>query len=373
MKNFLLLLALPIMLITAYFNLHLAGTPRESKILTTVSGRELSIDSLDGFLIHTMDSLEIPALSIAIINDNHIVYHRAIGVTDLETETRVSDSTIFEAASLSKPLFAYFVMKMVEEGVLSLDEPYYPALESIMPDNVFEMVDSASLDYYKSITPRMTLSHSTGIPNWMHGKPIKVEFKPGTGFSYSGEAYQHLGAALGLMLVDSWDYRLDSLIQRKVCHPLGMKNSFYVWNDQLEEYKAKGHKNGSVNRENHRDTKVGPGYSLHSEARDYALFLMEMMEPKNLGKAYVDEMLKEQNKFKADNELRQYGQTGWGLGFARRPTAHGMRYMHTGNNHDFQAYCAFYPEKKYGLVFFMNCDKIEPFFDILGPFIDDRF
>jgi len=372
MKSFLLPLAIPLMLLTAYVNSH-PEKPQKSTTLTTISGKELSIDSLDKFLIHTMDSLEIPGLSIAIINDNRIVYHRALGVTDLERGTPMTDHTIFEAASLSKPLFAYFVMKMVEEGVLDLDEPYYPYLESIMPENIYEMVDSTSLEFYKSITPRMTLSHATGIPNWMHGKPIQVQFKPGTGFSYSGEAYQHLGAALGLRLVDSWDYRLDSIIQQKVCLPLGMKNSFYVWNDQLEEYKANGHKQGTVNREIHRDKKVGPGYSLHSEAHDYALFLMEMMEPKNLGQEYIDEMLREQNKFKADNELLQYGQTGWGLGFARRPTEYGMRYMHTGNNHDFQSYCAFYPEKKYGLVFFMNCDRIEPFFDVLGQIMDDRF
>ena len=372
MKYFLLMLITSSML-SACTSGQRSVTANEYSKITTVSGRELGIESLDKFLIHVMDSLEIPGLSIAFINHNQIVYHRTLGVINLEMETPVTKRTIFEAASLAKPLFAYFVMKMVEEEVLELDKPYFPVLQTILPENIYEVVDSASLDYYKSITPRMALCHSTGIPNWVKGKPINIPFQPGTGFSYSGEAYQHLGAALGTMIVNGWDYRLDSVIQQKVCIPIGMKNSFYVWNDQLEENIAKGHKNGIVTKEVHRDKRVGPGYSLYSEAYDYALFLMEMMEPKNLGKKYVDEMLKEQNRFKPDNQLLEYGQTGWGLGFARRPTEYGMRYMHTGNNHDFQAYCAFYPEIKHGMVFFMNCDKIEPFYDALGPFIDDKF
>lgn len=350
---------------------------QKSHAQTTIrilSGTEITPENLDKFIVHTMDSLEIPGLSIAIINDNLIVYHRSLGVTDLESRNPVTDQTIFEAASLSKPFFAYFAMKMVENGIMDLDKPYFPVLETIMPGSIYQIVDSASVDYYKSITPRMTLCHATGIPNWgVKGQPIKIRFKPGTGFSYSGEAYQHLGAALGTMLGTSWDYRLDSVIQQEVCKPLGMKNTYYVWNDQLEKYKARGHVNGKVNEGVHRDKKVGPGYSLHSEAHDYALFLIEMMDPQNLGKHYVDEMLKEQNKFMPDNELLALGQTGWGLGFARRPTRYGMRFMHTGNNHDFQSYCAFYPDRKYGLVFFTNCDKIEPFYNALGPFIDDEF
>lgn len=345
----------------------------ESNKIVTVSGKQLNIESLDTFLIQTMDSLQIPGISIAIINENRIAYQRALGVTDREKENQVTDSTIFEAASLSKPLFAYFIMKMVEEGVMDLDEPYFPVLESIATENIKDVVDSASLDYFELITPRITLCHATGIPNWAFGKPIKIQFKPGTDFSYSGEAYQHLGAAIGTMLVGSWDYHLDSIIQQKVCIPLGMKNSSYVWNSKIEKFKAKGHKKGVVTQENHRDKKVGPGYSLHTEAHDYALFLIEMMNPRNLSKEMIAEMLKEQNKFKPDNEHLKYGQTGWGLGFARRPTKYGMRYMHTGNNQDFQSYCAFYPERKYGLVFFMNCDQAESFLNVFGPFIDDKF
>ena len=99
-----------------------------SDSIKTIDGEKLSVGHLDEFILKAMDSVGVPGLSIAIINDANIVYHRAFGVTDIEKKTPVTDKTIFEGASLSKPLFAYFVMKMVEKGVLNLDEPYFPAL-----------------------------------------------------------------------------------------------------------------------------------------------------------------------------------------------------------------------------------------------------
>ena len=76
-----------------------------------------------------MDSLKIPALSIALINDGQLVYHRVWDVADLDTREPVNDSSLFEAASLSKPLFSFFVMKMVEKGLLDLAGSSYRRME----------------------------------------------------------------------------------------------------------------------------------------------------------------------------------------------------------------------------------------------------
>lgn len=318
-----------------------------------------------------MDSLKLPGLSIAIINDTKIVYHNTFGVTNNQSQEPVTKQTIFEAASLSKPVFAYFVMKMVEQGKLDLDKPIYPYLEPIFHSGV---IDSASFEYYKTITPRIVLSHGTGIANWVQGKPIHIDFKPGNGFSYSGEAYQHLAAALGTKLGIGWGGKLDTLFLEEVAHPLKMYKSFYTWNEKLEKYKAKGHAKGVVNLEIHRDKKVGPGYSLHSEALDYAQFLIEMMEPKHLPQELREEMLKEQNHFKSDNELlEETGQTGWGLGFAQKPTSNGLMHLHTGNNHDFQSYAMFVPDKKYGFVMFSNSDRLFDLLMEIQELIEEQF
>ncbi|WP_422082127.1 serine hydrolase domain-containing protein [Ulvibacterium sp.] len=341
----------------------------------TLSGRPVKVSQLENRIAHLMDSIGIPGVSIAIVNDAKVVYHDTFGVENVETGEPVTEQTIFEAASLSKPVFAYFVMKMVEQGDLDLDEPIFPYLESAVTPEVFsEAIDSISMEHYKTITPRMVLSHGTGIPNWAEGRPIHIAFVPGTGFSYSGEAYQHLAAALGTKLGIGWGSGLDTLFLKKVAWPIGMERSFYTWNDTLERYKAKGHQKGAVTLKIHRNQKVGSGYSLHSEALDYAHFLMEMMRPNNLKQELVDEMLKEQNHFGPDNELfMENGQTGWGLGLAQKPTPHGLMHLHTGNNHDFQSYAMFVPEQKYGFVLFVNSDNLHPFLLQLEELIEEQF
>ncbi|WP_394746933.1 serine hydrolase domain-containing protein [Spongiimicrobium salis] len=360
----------PILLFIATLSLHTA-IYAQSNTIKTVSGKPLKITILEDRITHIMDSIQLPGLSIAIINDAKIAYHRKFGFRNIKTKEAVTPHSIFEGASLSKPLFAYFVMKMVENGEFDLDVPIYDFLKAIFPEGV---IDPASFEAYKTITPRIVLSHGTGIPNWVRGEPIKIAFKPGTDFSYSGEAYQHMGAALGTKLGIGWGTALDSLFLKEVAHPLGMHRSFYTWNDVLEKHTVKGHMKGKVNMEVHRDKKVGPGYSLQSDAYDFALFLIEMMKPKNLSVALRDEMLKEHNPFKADNEIHQEtGQTGWGLGFAQKPTPNGLMHLHTGNNQDFQAYAMFVPQQQYGFVIFGNADNLFPFLTAIEKLIEKQF
>ena len=359
--------------ITLLFNLSLVLSYAQSnaKFVKVPDGRMISTSTLDKHIQKAMDSLKFPGLTIAIVNKKDIVYHQSFGVRSIKTKIPVTTQTVFEGASLSKPLFAYFLMRMVEKGHLDLDKPIYPYLEAIFPKGV---VAEESLDSYKTLTPRIILSHGSGIPNWVHGKPITIAFEPGTDFSYSGEAYQHLGAAFGTKLGIGWGKRLDSLFIKEVAAPIGMKKSIYTWDKNLENDIAIGHIDGKVNPEINRFKKVGPGFSLHSNAGDYALFLIEMMHPKNIAKTTRDEMLKEHNRFKANSKLlKETGQTGWGLGFAQKPTPYGLMHLHTGNNKDFQAYTMFIPNQEYGLVMFGNSNNLFPLLEIIEQLLGDQF
>ncbi len=347
----------------------------KTEYITVPNGSKVSTSILNTLIKKTMDSLQIPGLSIAIVNDYKIAYYNTFGVKNIKTQAPVTHETIFEGASLSKPLFAYFVMKMVENGEFDLDKPIFPYLEmAIGAESIKQAIDPNSLEDYKTLTPRIILSHGTGIPNWVKGKPIKMAFTPGTDFSYSGEAYQHLGAALGTKLGIGWGSKLDTLFLKKTAHPIGMDRTFYTWNAVLEQHASRGHMDGKMNMEIHRDKKVGPGYSLQSDAQDYALFLIEMMNPKNIKESTRDEMLKEHNHFKPDSKLlKETGQTGWGLGFAQKPTPYGLMHLHTGNNHDFQAYTMFIPDQKYGFVIFGNSNNLFPLLNRLEKLIGEHF
>lgn len=347
---------------------HAQGKP---SFIKAPDGRTVTSTQLNNHIKKAMDSIGLPGLSIAIVNQDKIVYHNTFGVTNLKTQKPVTQETIFEGASLSKPLFAYFIMKMVEKGEIDLDQPIYPYLASIFPDDA---VAKDSFEAYKTLTPRIILSHGSGIPNWVKNGPITIAFKPGTDFSYSGEAYQHLGAAFGLKKEIGWGSALDSLFLREAAHPIGMDRSFYTWNNVLENHAATGHMNGKVNPEIHRDKKVGPGYSLQTDAEDYANFLIEMMYPKNIKITTRDLMLQEHNHFKPNNKLiKETGQTGWGLGFAQKPTPHGLMHLHTGNNQDFQAYTMFIPKQKYGFVMFGNSNNLFPLLESIEELLGEHF
>ena len=125
-------------------------------------------------------------MSVAVIKDSKVVYHRGLGVRNTLTQDPVTDDTVFEAASMTKPVCAYIVLRLVDRGVLMLDTPLYTYLP-------YE--DIAYDDRYKLITARMILTHRSGFPNWRNGK-LDIKFTPGTEFSYSGEGFVYLGKVI---------------------------------------------------------------------------------------------------------------------------------------------------------------------------------
>lgn len=333
---------------------------------------------MDRFLAEQLDSLKLPALSIAIINDGKIIYHRALGIADLNSYQKVNDQSLFEAASLSKPVFAYLVMKMVEKGKLDLDKPLYQYLP---------FPEIAHDERYQRITARMVLSHTTGFPNWrwydradsalkVKDGDMYIKYPPGT-FNYSGEGYHYLAKVAahlnGLTLKN-----LDSLFQKDVATPLIMKNSYYSWHDYIGRHKVMGYKEEKVFGKawpaaspDEDSTVFGAASTLHTEAVSYANFLIAVMNGKGLKKETSGEMLKMQSNI-PEADAAMWGEIkGWSLGFAVEPTDHGIRYSHGGDNGGFQAGCMFYKDLKNGYVFFTNCDRGGMFYVQLRTFLGE--
>lgn len=338
--------------------------------IKAVDGTTVKTEKLNKRIEFLMDSVDIPGVSLAIINDREIVYHEVFGVQNIETKEAVKKQSIFEGASLSKPIFAYFAMKMVDQALLDLDKPlheYFP----------HPAIDSASYEDYKKITPRMVLSHSSGFPNFSNGKIISLPFKPGTDFEYSGEAYQYLAAVIGSLHKVGWKDKFNEIFEREVTKPLGMKHSSFLWNDYLAENKVYGHKDGKPT-DNSTGGWSGKTFnafsSIHSEASEYALFIQAMLKQEGLSEKSFNQMLSPENTFKPESKLyKETGQTAWGLGFAQKPSENGLMHLHTGNNHDFQAYCMFIMEQGYGIVLFTNSDKLLPLIQGLKTILGTQF
>jgi CubicO group peptidase (beta-lactamase class C family) len=344
-------------------------------------GKIISRIDLDQFILDRVRTLGLPGLSVAVIDDGRIVYDKTFEAAATSAGAPLDEGSMFEAASLSKTAFAYLVLKMVDKGLLRLDEPLY----RYMP-----YPDIASDDRYKLITARMVLSHQTGFPNWRYNeKPdpglhivfpsLWLKFTPGTQFSYSGEGYDYLARVVAS--VNHKDlHTLDSVYQQEVSRPLRLAHFYFTSNTYVLEHKAVGHVDGRVDNSGwpsgfpeHDPTRFGAAEGLHTEATDYARFLIALMEHKGIRKSTLSEMLKPEVNFPPNDPIRvKAGYSAWGLGIAIKPTAYGTVYAHPGNNGNFTSGFEYLKDRKRGFVFFTNCDKGDLFNKSLAGFLGDK-
>ncbi len=324
-----------------------------------------------------MDSLEMPGLSFALINKGKIVYNKTLGMANIATRQLVDENTIFEAASTSKTVFAHFVMTMVDKGLLNLDTPLYRYLP---------YPDIAKDERYKLITARLALSHQTGFPNWRYfdardtskykyGEHY-IKFTPGTEFGYSGEGYFYLAKVIA-HLNNATIQNLDAVFQQEIAAPLKLVKLWFSGNPFISRHKAKGYRQGKlVNKvwptsfPEQDSTWFGAAGGMHTEAVNYAKFLVAFMKGKGLSKASKQEMIRTQVVLPKENvQNNEYGNSGWGLGIAIKPMPYGTLYQHGGNNGNFQSGFIINDKTKSGYVFFTNCDKGDAFNKLLTPFL----
>src|SRR5262249_48162527 len=162
---------------------------------------------------------------------------RGFGFRDSVSKAPVDNGTVFEVASVSKTVFAYAVMKLCQKGVLGLDTPLtrYTAERYLEGDPRLDL-----------ITARHVLTHTTGFQNWRSAEePLKIHFRPGQQFSYSGEGYSYLQSVVTHLTghvnpkeCDTYEAGLevcatdiDATMKANLLAPFGMASSGYLWND----------------------------------------------------------------------------------------------------------------------------------------------
>jgi len=298
-----------------------------------------------------IDTLGIPGLQIAVIKGNSVLWNESFGVKNNETQEVVNNQSIFQAASLSKTVLAYAVMKLVEEEELELDEPlinYAPESYIINEFNNGNQLD----ERFNIITARMVLNHTPGFPNWRNGDSINFIFEPGQRFSYSGEGFVYLQRIVEYIS----NKTLNEFITETVLEPLGMTKSSYVWKDEMEGHITNGHKSlGQVNPVAKPLSANGAG-SLLTTAEDYAKFMLAIVNNVGIQKETVDSMLAIQTNVpkKWENYSAFSDQIFWGLGIGLQQTELGKAFWHWGDNDDFKCFTIAYPKEKIGLVYFTN-------------------
>lgn len=282
----------------------------------------------------------IPGASIAIIKDGEISWSQGFGLKNSQSREPVSTDTVFAAASLSKPVFAYAVLKMCERGELDLDIPLteYTAKRLISDPRL------------KLITARMVLSHTSGLPKFIGEDPITISFTPGTKFSYSSEGYYYLQSIIEQMTGQT----LNNYMTRHVFMPLGMKNSSYVWQKEYEESAANGHDRQGRPQPMSRPSRASAAGSLRTTATDYAKFLMAMLKPI----ANDDFQLCEQSLAQMLHpQIKLSPSLTWGLGWALEQTSQGDYFWHWGDIEIFKCFTLASRNLQNGIVILTNSEN----------------
>lgn len=313
-------------------------------LVATPSGahaQQIDTAALAADLPRLMEVGDVPGLSIAVIRDGAVFWTGACGTLGDSAGTPVNDETIFSAASLSKPVFAYLVLRLVEQGVIDLDRP------------LAELLDYPRVTHDESgrrITPRMVLSHGTGLPNW-GGDRLELQFDPDDGFRYSGEGFVYLQRAVEHVTRLS----MEELARREVFEPLGMTRSSYVWQDRFEGNAVYGKDWAWRMVHVTRYEEPNAAASLLTTARDYARFVVAILNDRGLAAETVSMMLTaERAARRVSRSTPADDHVSWGLGWGIQEGRAGRAFWHWGDNSRFKAYVVAYPERGTGVVYFAN-------------------
>ncbi|HTE26666.1 serine hydrolase [Flavitalea sp.] len=316
---------------------------------------------VDEFVETYQKYFSIPGVSLALIKDGKLVYHKTYGVKNTMTGEKVDDNTLFEAASVTKPVFSFAVQKLAERGIIELDKPLYLYLP---------YPDIAQDERYKLITAKHVLTHRTGFPNWRSmnadGK-LNLRFTPGTSYNYSGEGFEYLK----LVVEKITGKKVEQVLKEEVIEPIGLYHTFFSRNDSLRQMVANGHFDMMPSFD---DLPESPGmaYSMHTEAIIFTKFMIYMLEQKGLSAKTYDSMFSKQSEYIYDpGDEKPSIPTYMGMSLEIRETPFGKSFGHGGNNGDFKCQFEVYKDLKSGYVIFTNSNTSDALISAMRQLLVD--
>ncbi|MBN2409937.1 MAG: beta-lactamase family protein [Candidatus Aminicenantes bacterium] len=335
----------------------LSGGPRPDETFRTLTGELRKGDDVELFLLELMKTSHIPTLSVAVVQDDRTVFGRILGVVDRKTGKPADSRTVLRAASLSKPVFSYLVMRLADEGLLALDQPLADFIDP--PFTSYREYASLKDDArFRELTAAILLTHSAGFPNWRRPRwigPLTFHFDPGKDFSYSGEGYY----LLQFLLEKKTGRDLNALAKEKIFDPLGMGRSSFLWEDRFDGDFAVDLDAGLGRLIRRTRTQANSAASLLTNASDYAQFMLAALSGRGLkpetAAAWRTPRLRVTGKVlhdrnKPDTTLNEDIQLSWTPGWGRFRSPAGEALFHVGMEEGCENYAVLFPEKKTGIV-----------------------
>jgi CubicO group peptidase (beta-lactamase class C family) len=297
----------------------------------------------------------IPSIGIGFIRDGKIQQISVFG--ELEAGKPAPPNTIWNVASLTKPITALVALKLVNSGKLDLDEPLF---KYYIDPNI--SIDTNS----KKLTTRIILSHQTGLPNWRgnntDGK-LSFEFEPGTKYQYSGEGYEYLRKALEKKFKKS----LEQLATELIFKPLKMNNTSFVWDNKIDSTRfAKWHNANGELYETEKNTTINAADNLLTTVEDYCKFLVHILNGAGLSDHLYKEMISNQVRI---NDYKHFG-LGWWID-ENINSNKDFALVHGGDDIGVHTIAFIVPKTKQALLIFTNSDNgTDAFAEVLVKYLE---
>ncbi|MCZ6916436.1 MAG: serine hydrolase [Gemmatimonadetes bacterium] len=313
--------------------------------------RAAEFADLPALLDSLMTEHRVPGVSLAVFDDTGVLYHHVAGFKSQESQELVDAETAFEAASISKPVFAYIVLTLARDGVLDLDVPF-----SVLGMDLPSVSHDAR---WEALTPRMLLSHVGGLPNWRARLSFEAESyeelfspddtlkfvsEPNTQYGYSGEGYVLLQQVVEQLTGKG----LKMLAREMVFDPLEMERSSFSYDDRIKINTPRGH-DRDMNPDKWEIALPLASSTLHTTALDLAAFGIHLASGIRQGEYYSVMAEPAVTVGTASNVERS-----WGLGLGIITDELGRYVYHGGNNVIFIADFIYGIEENLGYALLTN-------------------
>ena len=353
----------------------------------TLDKRTLTPAQIEATVSNLMAKGKVTGLGLALINNGEIVYLNAFGLANAEKGLPLTIQSSMYAASFTKAMFASMVMQLATEGKLDLDTPIERYLPKPLPE--YEKYEDLKDDpRWKRWTPRMLLSHTSGMPNFRFftkkgfepDHPLWIEFKPGSRYAYSGEGINLLQfvleAGLGL--------DVGTLMRERIFERVGMTRTSMTWRDDFATDLAQGYdENGKLVGHNARRGVRAAG-SADSTIHDMALFLQATLRQKTVAGKFWKEMVKPQIRIHSAHQFPTFDETtttrndgvqlAYGLGWGVLKTPHGRAFFKGGHDDGWENYMIGFDKSGSGLVLMTNSSNGDSIFkELLSTLIGDTY
>jgi CubicO group peptidase (beta-lactamase class C family) len=305
------------------------------------------VQNLPGWL----KQYNVPSAAVAYIADGRLAWTVVAG--EQSHGVPASNTTLYNIASLTKPIVAETILRMASQDKLQLDEPIYP---------YWVDPDVKSNPWNKLLTPRICLSHQTGFANWrrMTNNVLNFRFQPGTQSGYSGEGYFYVARFAQNKAKEPFDH----LAQQYVLGPVDMKDTSFTTQSWFsgrvaEPYDTNGFMQPAV------VSTWNAADNVETTITDYAHFVVSVMHNEGLRPAIAAQRLVMTRNWVPEDAAKQvcaYEVTGTpchltaGMGLGWQVIVHnGVTIAdHSGSDPGAHAHAMFVPGKQIGIVVFTN-------------------